>query len=76
MLDLTRRQFIRLLGGVAAWPLAARAQQDRTRLVGLLMGIESGPDARSRVAAFRRALRETGWIEGKNVLDRRDLGRG
>jgi putative tryptophan/tyrosine transport system substrate-binding protein len=68
MLDLTRRQFIRLLGSAAAaCPLAARAQQDRTRLVGLLMGIESGPDARSRVAAFRRALRETGWIEGKNV---------
>jgi len=62
-----RREFITLLGATAAWPFASSAQQDRMRLLGLLMGIESGPDARSRVAAFRRALRETGWIEGKNV---------
>jgi putative tryptophan/tyrosine transport system substrate-binding protein len=64
-----RREFISLLGGAAAWPLTARAQQgERIRLVGMLMGIESGLDARARVVAFRQALREAGWIEGRNVM--------
>jgi len=64
-----RREFISLLGaGAAAWPLAARAQQSGgMRLIGVLMGVESGPDARSRVAAFRQALRQAGWIGGRNV---------
>ena len=54
---MRRRDFITLLGGAAAWPLAARAQQgERLRRMGVLMGIESGPDARARIAAFRRGL--------------------
>jgi putative ABC transport system substrate-binding protein len=64
-----RREFITLLGGATvAWPLAARAQQgDRMRRIGVLMGIESGPDARTRIAAFRQALRESGWTDDRNV---------
>ena len=63
-----RRAFITLLGGAAAaWPLAASAQE-RMRKVGLLMGIESDPDARTRVKAFRQRLAELGWSEDRNIL--------
>jgi putative tryptophan/tyrosine transport system substrate-binding protein len=66
---MIRRKFITLLGGAAAWPLAARAQQpERMRRVGVLMG---GPatDALSQAyaAAFVQALRQLGWIEGQNL---------
>jgi ABC-type uncharacterized transport system substrate-binding protein len=65
---MKRREFITLVGGAAAWPLAARAQQpERMRRIGVLMGIESGPDARIRIAAFRQGLREAGWIDHRNV---------
>src|SRR5207249_1740850 len=66
---MRRREFIALLGGAAAaWPLAAHAQlPGGTRLIGVLMGIESGPDARTRIAAFRQGLREAGWIDDRNV---------
>jgi DNA-binding LacI/PurR family transcriptional regulator len=66
---IRRRTFLAALGAAAAsWPLAARAQQpDRMRHVGVLMGIESGPDARTRIAAFRQALRESGWTDDRNV---------
>jgi putative tryptophan/tyrosine transport system substrate-binding protein len=64
---MKRRTFITLLGGAAvAWPLAARAQE-RVRKVGLLMGIESDPDARARVKAFRQRLGELGWSEDRNA---------
>jgi putative ABC transport system substrate-binding protein len=64
-----RREFITLLGGAAAaWPLTARAQQsERVRKVGLLMGIESDPEARSRIKAFRQRLEELGWSEDRNT---------
>jgi putative tryptophan/tyrosine transport system substrate-binding protein len=64
-----RRQFITLLGGAAAWPFAARAQQpDRIRRIGVLMGFAEGdPIAQSMVAAFRSALPKLGWTEGSNV---------
>jgi putative ABC transport system substrate-binding protein len=65
---MRRREVITLLSGVAAWPLAARAQQtEQLRRIGVLMGIESGPDARTRIAAFRRGLRELGWIDDRNI---------
>src|SRR4029453_13882776 len=65
---MKRRQFIMLLGGAAAWPLAARAQQpERMPLIGVLMGIERGPDGRPRIAAFRQGVREAGWIDDRNV---------
>ena len=67
--QLKRREFITLLGGAATtWPLAARAQQaERMRKVGLLMGIESDPDARARVKALRQRLGELGWLEDRNT---------
>jgi putative ABC transport system substrate-binding protein len=66
--QLKRRDFIALLGGTAAWPMMAQAQQgERLRRISVLMGIESGPDARTRIAAFRRGLLELGWIDDRNV---------
>jgi putative ABC transport system substrate-binding protein len=66
---MRRRQFIKLLGGVAAWPLAARAQQgDRMRRIGVLMASsESDPMGQARIAAFRQALAGLGWTEGTNL---------
>jgi putative ABC transport system substrate-binding protein len=64
-----RRNFITLLGGAAAWPLAARAQQaERMRRLGALMGYaESDSDARAWYAAFREALQKLGWTQGRNI---------
>jgi putative ABC transport system substrate-binding protein len=70
MSGMKRREFITLLGGAAAaWPLAARGQQaDRVPKVGVLFGIhQNDPEAQGRVGAFRQALQELGWIEGRNV---------
>ena len=71
---MTRRDFITLLGGATAWPLAARAQQpDRKRLVGVLIGYaETDAEVHTQVAAFRDGLRKLGWTEGSNIrLDTR-----
>jgi hypothetical protein len=63
------RDFITLLGGAAAWPVAARAQQpDRMRLIGVLMAYaESDLTAQSWLAAFRAALAKLGRTEGSNL---------
>jgi putative tryptophan/tyrosine transport system substrate-binding protein len=65
---MRRREFITLLGGAAAWPLAARAQQERMRRVGVLMGQPaSDPAGQSYLAAFIQGLRESGWNDGQNL---------
>ena len=66
---MRRREFITLVGGAAAgWPLAARGQQtERVRRIGVLTGIADEAGAQARLAAFRQALRELGWIDGGNV---------
>jgi len=61
-----RRAFITLLGGVAAWPLAARAQQGKLPVIGFLES-KSARDSRQTVAAFHRGLNEAAFIEGQNV---------
>jgi putative ABC transport system substrate-binding protein len=67
--QLKRRAFITLLGGAAAWPLAARAQQPaRMRRIGVLMGYaESGSEGQALIAAFRDGLQKLGWTEGRNT---------
>ena len=53
---------ITLLGGAAAWPLAARAQQERMRRIGVLTNlVADDPEAQARVAAFLQGLQELGW---------------
>jgi putative ABC transport system substrate-binding protein len=61
----TRREFIAGLGGTAAWPLAARAQQNgRMRRIGVLMsGDENDPMRKTRLSAFTQALAGLGWTE-------------
>src|SRR5262249_15012745 len=61
---MKRRDFIALLGGAAAWPLAARAQQAAIALIGLLTGAHL--DDR-QLRAIRRGLKEFGYIEGRNI---------
>jgi putative tryptophan/tyrosine transport system substrate-binding protein len=66
---MRRREFITMLGGAAAWPLSARAQQpDRIHRVGVLIGLpEDDPDSKPRLVAFRQGLEELGWTEGRNI---------
>ena len=66
---MRRREFITLLGGTAAWPLAAYAQQpERMRRIGVLVaGDEDDTEIKARLAAFAKALEELGWLDGRNI---------
>jgi putative ABC transport system substrate-binding protein len=66
---MRRRDFIALLGGAAAWPLAARAQQtERMRRVGVLSSLaEDDPETRAQHTAFAQALQQLGWTDKRNV---------
>jgi putative ABC transport system substrate-binding protein len=70
---MKRREFMALLGGAAAWPVAARAQQPkRVRRIGLLTGIADDSTTQVRLATFLETLQQLGWAEGQNVqVDRR-----
>jgi putative ABC transport system substrate-binding protein len=74
--QLKRREVITLLGGAAAWPVAARGQQpERIRLIGVLLNTAANdPEGQARIAAFRQGLHELGWDEGRNVrIDTRNV---
>src|SRR5262249_6116796 len=65
---MRRREFISLLGGAAAWPLAASAQQSgRMQRIGLLMGVADDREGQARVTALKQGLQELGWAEGRNI---------
>ena len=66
---MRRREFISLLGGVAAWPLAAHAQQaQRMRRIGVLMNtVPDDPVAQAQAKAFQQGLQQLDWTDGRNV---------
>ena len=66
---MQRREFIGLIGGAAAWPLAAWAQQNRTfRLIGVLHAFApNSPEFKRRLGALTEGLRKLGWIEGRDI---------
>ena len=64
---MRRREFVTLLGGEAAWPFAARAQQaDRVRRIGVLMSTDDA-EGQARMTAFVHGLQQLGWADGRNV---------
>ena len=66
---MRRRDFIKVIASsAAAWPVTARAQSNRLRRVGVLLGIaEKDPEANARIKAFRLGMRDLEWIEGRNI---------
>jgi putative ABC transport system substrate-binding protein len=65
---MRRRQIITLLGGAAAWPLTAYAQQpDLQPRIGVLMTVDDPAQGQARMTAFRQGLQQLGWIDGRNI---------
>ena len=70
---MKRREFITLLGGAAAWPLAARAQQAAMPVIGFLSSVPF-ETRRDQVAGFHRGLNESGYVEAPERDDRIPVG--
>jgi hypothetical protein len=69
MFDMRRREFITLLGGVAAWPLAASAQQPRrVSIIGVLWHAGSAEEEGSNFKALVKGFRDLGYVEGRNII--------
>ena len=65
---MRRREFITLLGSAAAWPLAARAEGERIRRIGVLMNLAADDaEGQARLTGFLRGLQESGWADGRNA---------
>src|SRR5215470_7316308 len=66
---MRRRDFVRGIAGAIGWPIVARAQQpDRQRHVGVLLPIaKDDPEYQPWIAAFKQALQELGWVDGRNI---------
>ena len=67
---MKRREVIKLIGGAAAsWPLAVRAQpHDDVRRIGVLVNVAADdPEAQTSIAAFKQAMQQLGWSEGRNL---------
>src|SRR5215475_2705215 len=65
---MRRREFITLVGGTAAWPLVAGAQQgERVRRVGVLISSTATPDQQASLALFQQTLQQLGWTAGRNL---------
>src|SRR5690242_19511901 len=63
---MRRREFVALVGGAAAWPLAARAQPAAIPVIGFLNSSSPDPDG-ERMRSYRRGLSESGYLEGRNI---------
>jgi putative ABC transport system substrate-binding protein len=66
---MRRREFISLLGGAVAWPLAARAEKsDGVKRVGVIMGFAENDEVwHAYLATFRQGLHDLGWADGRNI---------
>src|SRR5262245_62481298 len=65
---MRRREFITLLSGAVAWPIAGYAQQPKRKRIGVLMNLaEDDPQTKARVAAFRQGLEKRGWSDDRNI---------